>query len=241
MVSIDAMKHHNQKPSWRGKGLFGLYFQVTRQSQDKNTNRVSTWMQELMRGHGRVLLTGLLACLILACSTCFLIEPGTTNPRMVLPTIGWVLPSWLQFETHSWISWRYFLNWVSFLSDDCSLCQVDTQNQPVPTISVVTPNHKMISLLLYDCNFATVTNCNINIISVGYLIFDPQNCVTTYRLRTAVLEFQDQSMNQHVFLFTTEKRNPYLSVISSWRIPSGVIRLLYCFNFSELVSLCFKL
>jgi hypothetical protein len=27
-VSIAAMKHHDQKESWRGEGLFGLYFHI---------------------------------------------------------------------------------------------------------------------------------------------------------------------------------------------------------------------
>jgi hypothetical protein len=31
----------------------------------------------------------------------------------------------------SWISWRHFLKGGSFLYDNSSLCQVDTQNQPV--------------------------------------------------------------------------------------------------------------
>lgn len=32
---------------------------------------------------------------------------------------------------HSWISWKYFLKWGSFLSDNSNLCQVDTGNRPV--------------------------------------------------------------------------------------------------------------
>jgi hypothetical protein len=36
------------------------------------------------RGHGGVLLTGLLSLL--------LTEPKTTNPGMALPTVDWVLP-----------------------------------------------------------------------------------------------------------------------------------------------------
>jgi hypothetical protein len=32
---------------------------------------------------------------------------------------------------YSWISWRHLLTWSSFLCDNSSLCQVDTQNQPV--------------------------------------------------------------------------------------------------------------
>jgi hypothetical protein len=36
-----------------------------------------------------MLLTALLP---MACSACFLIEPRTTGPRMVPPTMGWALP-----------------------------------------------------------------------------------------------------------------------------------------------------
>jgi hypothetical protein len=34
-------------------------------------------------------------------------------------------------HSHSWISWRHFPNGSSFLCDNSSLCQVDTQNQAV--------------------------------------------------------------------------------------------------------------
>ena len=42
-------------------------------------------------------------------------------------------PTWSLIEKvpHSWISWRHFPNWHSFLCDNSSLCQGDTQNQPV--------------------------------------------------------------------------------------------------------------
>ena len=82
------------------------------------------------RGHGGVLLTGLLP---VACSTCFLIEPRTTRAGMTPPTMGWALPHWSVIEKmpHSWVSWKHFLNWGPFLSDDSSLGQDDTQNQPV--------------------------------------------------------------------------------------------------------------
>jgi hypothetical protein len=45
----------------------------------------------------------------------------------------WTLPPWSLIEKmpYGWISWRHFLNWSSFLCDNFSLCQVDTQNQPV--------------------------------------------------------------------------------------------------------------
>jgi hypothetical protein len=48
---------------------------------------------------------------------------------MAVLTMG---PSTLITEKmlHSWISWRHFLKGDPF-SDNSSLCQVDTQNQPV--------------------------------------------------------------------------------------------------------------
>jgi hypothetical protein len=40
---------------------------------------------------------------------------------------------------YSWISWKHFLNFSSFLCDKSSLCQVDTQNQPVHEVTTVAP------------------------------------------------------------------------------------------------------
>jgi hypothetical protein len=69
----------------------------------------------------------------LACSACFLIEPRTTSLGMALPTMGWALLPWSLIEKmpYSCISWKNFLKGGSFLCDNSSLCQVDTQNQPV--------------------------------------------------------------------------------------------------------------
>ena len=39
---------------------------------------------------------------------------------------------------------------------------------------VMTPNHKIISLLLHNCNFVTVINHNVNIWYAGYLTWDSQ-------------------------------------------------------------------
>ena len=39
---------------------------------------------------------------------------------------------------------------------------------------VVTHNHKIIMLLLHNCNFATVMNHNVNKLYIGYLICDQQ-------------------------------------------------------------------
>jgi len=68
-------------------------------------------------------------CYWLPYSACSLIEPKTTSPGMAPPTMGWVLLPWSLVDKmpYSWISWRHFLNWGSFLCDNFSLCQ----DQPV--------------------------------------------------------------------------------------------------------------
>jgi hypothetical protein len=91
---------------------------ITKGSQDWNSGTRS-WC----RGHGGMLLTGLLP---LACSACFLIEPKSTSPGMA---------------PHTTVSWRHFLKGGSFLCDNSSLCQVDTHNQPVHRVSLHTCLH----------------------------------------------------------------------------------------------------
>jgi hypothetical protein len=46
---------------------------------------------------------------------------------MVPPTRGLSPWSLIEKMPHSWISWRHFPNWSSFLCDNSSLCQVDTK------------------------------------------------------------------------------------------------------------------
>jgi hypothetical protein len=76
-------------------------------------------------------------CSLLACSACSLIEPKTTSQRWSHPQGA--LPPWSVIEKmpYIWISWRHFLNWSSFLCDNSSLYQVDTQNQPVQVLTLV--------------------------------------------------------------------------------------------------------
>jgi hypothetical protein len=50
---------------------------------------------------------------------------GTTQQGALSPR------SLIEKMPYSWISWRHFLKRGSFLCDNSSLCQVDTQNQPV--------------------------------------------------------------------------------------------------------------
>jgi hypothetical protein len=85
------------------------------------------------RGHGGVLLTGLLPT---ACSVCFLIERRTTSPGMAPPTMGWALPhpslikKMLYRLACSPILGKYFLNWASLLLEDSNWCPVDIKAPP---------------------------------------------------------------------------------------------------------------
>jgi len=78
------------------------------------------------RGHGGMLLTGLLP---LACSACFLYNPRP--PAQGQPYLQWagsfLLWSLIEKMPYSWVSCRHFHNRGSFLCDNSSLCQVDTQ------------------------------------------------------------------------------------------------------------------
>jgi hypothetical protein len=95
---------------------------ITKGSQDWNSSRSES--RSWCRSHGGMFFAGLL---LLACSACSLIEPKTTSPEMVPPTRG--PPPWSLIEEmpYSWISWRHFLNWSSFLCNNSS-CVKLTQN-----------------------------------------------------------------------------------------------------------------
>lgn len=78
-----------------------------------------TWF----RGHGSMLLTGLL---LLACSACLIIEFRTTNPGIAQSTMGWALSPCSLYGKCLTAGSR-FLNWGFFLFDDSDLSQVDKQ------------------------------------------------------------------------------------------------------------------
>lgn len=68
-VSVAAMKHHNQKASWGGKGLFGLHFQII----------VHPWRkpgQELKQGRNLKAGADADGCCFLACFT-WLTQPAS--------------------------------------------------------------------------------------------------------------------------------------------------------------------
>lgn len=79
------------------------------------------------RGHGGLLLSGLLA---MTCSFCSHITLGTTNPRVALPTVSWTLqplPSINEVYhrlAHRSTLWGHFLCSGSFLKNESSLGQV---------------------------------------------------------------------------------------------------------------------
>ena len=95
---------------------------ITKGSQDWNSSRSGS--RSWCRGHGGMFFTGLLP---LACSACSLIEPRLPAQRWSHPQGAF--PPWSLIEKmpYSWISWRHFPNWSSFLCDNSSLCQVDTK------------------------------------------------------------------------------------------------------------------
>ena len=99
-----------------------IWLFITKGSQDWNSSRSGS--RSWCRGHGGMFFTGLLP---LACSACSLVEPKTTSPGMVPPIRGLSPWSLIEKMPYSWISWRHFLNWSSFLCDNSS-CVMLTQN-----------------------------------------------------------------------------------------------------------------
>ena len=74
MVTIVVMKYPGQKKQAREERVYLAYasqFIIITINQNRNSNRAGTWRQGSCRGHGGVLLAGLL---LMACSTHFLIE-----------------------------------------------------------------------------------------------------------------------------------------------------------------------
>ena len=118
-----------------GKGLFSLHFHIaviTKGCQDWNSSRSGS--RNWGRGHGGMWLTALLP---LAYSACSLIEPRLPAQRWHHPQGA--LPPWSLIEKmpYSWISWRHFLNWSSFLCDNSRLCQIDTKTSQYTCLQVI--------------------------------------------------------------------------------------------------------
>jgi hypothetical protein len=56
----------------------------------------------------------------LSCSACSLVEPRLPTQRCSHPQGDLLLWSLIEKMPSSWISWRHFLNWSSFLCDNSS-------------------------------------------------------------------------------------------------------------------------
>jgi hypothetical protein len=95
---------------------------ITKGSQDWNSSRSGS--RSWCRGHRGMFFTGLP---LLACSACSLIKPRLPAQRWSHPQGAF--PPWSLIEKmhYSWISWRHFLNWSSFLCGNSS-CVKLTQN-----------------------------------------------------------------------------------------------------------------
>ena len=86
---------------------------------------------------------------------------------------------------------------------------------------VVTPNNKIILLLLYNCNFASIMNCNVNIWYAGYLVFDPwRSCSTGWEI--TLLEHKPTS--SFLYLFSSSSLRITLSCIPYDSLASLLVK-----------------
>jgi hypothetical protein len=120
-VTIAEKKHHDQKGSfgfWRGKGLFDFPFTIP-------SLLLKGIRAETQVGQGPGDRSGCRGCCSLACSLWFAQPAFFQNPGPA--SQGWSQPHWagpsnvnhsLRKRSRSPISWRHFLSWSSFLSDD---------------------------------------------------------------------------------------------------------------------------
>jgi hypothetical protein len=125
-----CIKHHDQEASWGGKGLFSLHLLIAVHHQRKSGLELKqVRKQELRQRPWRDVLYWLASPGLLS-----LLSYWTQDYQPRDGTIhNGPSHSWSQIEKmpYSWILWRHFLKGASFLCDNSSLCQVDTQNQPV--------------------------------------------------------------------------------------------------------------
>lgn len=121
----------------------------TKAVRTKSQRSLESWKQELCRGNGGVLLTGLL---IMVFSACFCIEHRTNSPGMAHPQ--WAVPPHINHQEMSYrltccpILWRHFLSWGSLLSNDSSLCQADIKLASTYTLSNIYWNSEKLCLSL---------------------------------------------------------------------------------------------
>ena len=115
---------------------------ITKGSQDWNSSKSES--RSWCRGHGGMFFTGLLP---LACSACSLVELRLPAQRRSHPQGAF--PPWSLIEKmpYSWISWRHFLNWSSFLCDNsrCVILQ-SSLSRGKRDVSFTAQNYKALIL-----------------------------------------------------------------------------------------------
>jgi hypothetical protein len=122
------------RSSWGGKGLFTLHFHIAAHHWKKlGLELKQVREQELMQRPWRDVLYWLASPGLLSLLS---YRTKTTSPEMAPPTRGLSPWSLIEKMPYSWISWRHFLNWSSFLCDNSS-CVKLTQNYPVQVSSRV--------------------------------------------------------------------------------------------------------
>jgi hypothetical protein len=118
-------KHHDKEASWGGKGLFSLHFHIAVHHQRKSEQEL-TKGRNLEAGAAYWIASPGLLSFLSSRTQDYQHRDGTTHNGL-----GSLHPwSIIEKMSYSWISWRHFLKGGSFLCDNSSLCQVDTQNQP---------------------------------------------------------------------------------------------------------------
>jgi hypothetical protein len=132
-VSIPAQTSW-PRSSWGRKGLFGLHFRIAVQHQRKSGLELKqVRKQELMQKPWRDVLYWLAANSL---HSLLSYRTKTTSPGMSHPRGAFSPWSLIEKMPYSWILWRHFPNWNSFLCDKSRLCQVNTK-----LVSTVLNNH----------------------------------------------------------------------------------------------------
>jgi hypothetical protein len=109
---------------------------ITKGSQDWNSSRSES--RNWCRSHEGMFFTGLLP---LDCSACSLIEPRLPAQRWSHPQGAF--PPWSLIEKmpYSWILWRHFLNWSSFLCDNSRCIKLTHKTSQYSPLILTIPAH----------------------------------------------------------------------------------------------------
>jgi hypothetical protein len=123
-------KHQDQEASWGENSAYTFHIAVDHQRMS-GLELKQVREQELMQRPWRDVPYWLASTSL---PSLLSYRTKTTSPEMAPPTRG--PPPWSLIEKMpcSWISWRHFPNWSSFLCDNSSLCQVATKLASAPTL-----------------------------------------------------------------------------------------------------------